>query len=99
MSTLVEIPRVTHDDGYDFTLGHPGWFACCEYNDPSRKLKPLIRCNCGALTGIGLHHVHADGTVTASYYHQARPEEPRGCGWHVFLKLKDYDQGDFPPTP
>jgi hypothetical protein len=95
---LIEIPHVTHDDGYDFTPGHPGWFSCVDYST-GRKLKPIIRCNCGRLTGIGLHHVHVDGTVTASYYHKRGnipPEDPEGCGWHVFLKLLDYDQGDFP---
>jgi len=46
--------------------------------------------------------------VTASFYHAEFAEwseggrtyrhEP-GCGWHVFLKLKVYDQGEFPPVP
>lgn len=72
-----------------------------------KHLKPLIKCNCGEVVGIGLHHVHADGTVTASFYHAEAPEfqhngktysHPPGCGWHVHLKLKDYALGDFPPS-
>jgi hypothetical protein len=41
-----------------------------------------------------LHRVHADGTVTASFFHAkgnnyAIGEDPNGCGWHAFLKLND----------
>lgn len=66
--------------------------------------KPLIRCQCGHISGISLHHVHADGTVTASFFHDAAPHPEinypgGGCGWHVFLTLADYDCGDFPPEP
>ena len=66
-------------------------------------LKPIIRCDCGRWSGIGLHHVHADGTVTASFFHDshAHPEigyVGGGCGWHVFIKLLDYTYGDFPPS-
>jgi hypothetical protein len=51
-----------------------------------------------------LHHVHADGTVTRSFFHDSAPHPEigyagGGCGWHVWLKLKDYDCGDFPPEP
>jgi hypothetical protein len=47
---------------------------------------------------IGLHHVHADGRVTASFIHD-RPADA-GCGWHVFLFLEGYAEEvglDFPP--
>jgi hypothetical protein len=94
----VEIPRLnSHEDP------GPGWIAV---SSEGRPLKPLIKCNCGKVCGIGLHHVHADGTVTASFYHSEASEfteggrtyrHTPGCGWHVFLKLKDYDRGDFPP--
>jgi hypothetical protein len=50
------------------------------------------------LTCIGLHHVHADGTVTASFFHD-KPE-PEACGWHVYLFLEGYAEEigiDFPP--
>ena len=78
----------------------PGWFQPTRTD--GEKLKPVIRCKCGNYCGIGLHHVHADGTVTASFYHKRGTnysigESPEGCEWHVFLKLKDYDGGDFPP--
>lgn len=69
-----------------------------------KAIKPYIKCQCGHLSYIGLHHVHADGTVTASFFHDAAPHPDigyagGGCGWHVFLKLLDYDQGDYPPEP
>ncbi len=96
---MVEIPKIVDFDGDYFAAGSPGWF--CPEQD-GKPLKPVIRCNCGKFCGIGLHHVHADGTVTASFYHKkgtdfATGESPEGCEWHVFLKLKDYDQGEFPP--
>jgi hypothetical protein len=95
----VEIPRGDWD-----SLG-PCWIPM-EYEGKPKR--PLIKCQCGERTNIGLHHVHADGTVTASYFHSAdrkfidhgkEYEHEPGCGWHVFLKLKDYDQGEFPPVP
>jgi hypothetical protein len=95
--STVEIPRV---DNYDDISMGPAWSPCVDTS--GKKLKPLIRCSCGRWSGIGLHHVHADGTVTRSFYHKkgdVYPDDPDGCGWHVFLKLKDYDQGDFPPEP
>jgi len=50
--------------------------------------------------GIRLHHVHKDGTVTASFFHTKGPvkgSDPDGCEWHVFLKLKDWIGLEFPP--
>lgn len=68
-----------------------------------KRLRPLIKCNCGKISGIGLHHVHPDGRVRESFFHDLAPHPDigyagGGCGWHVYLKLKDYDQGDFPPS-
>lgn len=89
---MVEIPKGTCDsDG-------PCWIPVVDTSD--QRLKPLIKCKCGAITGIGLHYVHADGRVTASYYHKRGdkyPEDPNGCEWHVHLKLLDYDWGEYPP--
>lgn len=76
----------------------PCWIPVTD--QAGNQLKPVIKCNCGLITGIGLHHVHADGTVTASFYHKrgnVPPEDPEGCEWHVHLKLLDYDLGDFAP--
>lgn len=82
----------------------PCWIPCVDRD--GNHLKPIIRCNCGMYCGIGLHHVHADGTVTASFYHKNGPagspdhSSPDGCEWHVWLKLLDYDNwGDFPSEP
>jgi hypothetical protein len=100
---VTEIPKLADDDFQHG--GPPGWKQPVRKLDDGtyQKVKPIIRCNCGMLCGIALHHVHADGTVTASFYHKKGPagsadfSSPDGCEWHVFLKLKDYDGGDFPP--
>jgi hypothetical protein len=93
----LEIPKLTE-------FGHqenaPGWFQPAQ---EGQSLKPVIRCNCGQFCGLALHHVHADGMVTASFYHKrgtnyAVGESLEGCEWHVFLTLKDYAGGDFPPV-
>jgi hypothetical protein len=95
----VLIPHLAGDD----KGSGPGWFTCTD--GQGNKLKPLVRCKCGKTSGIGLHHVHADGTVTASYFDATAeqlakmPDDKRlapGCGWHVYLKLQNFDQGDFP---
>jgi hypothetical protein len=97
---MTEIPKGSYD-----TPG-PCWLPIV--TSAGIACKPVIKCQCGALCGIGLHHVHADGRVTDSFYHSEAREwshagktyshEP-GCGWHVHLKLLDYDQGDFPGVP
>jgi hypothetical protein len=99
----VEIPEykwTTYEA--DHVANAPAWTQPVDSH--GNKLKPIIRCNCGAWCGIGLHHVHADGTVTASFFHSkgtnyAIGESPEGCGWHVFLKLAGYAGGDFPGVP
>lgn len=94
MSEVIEIPKVDKDH----TI-FPSWSPVV--NSSGEALKPIIRCICGCYCGIGLHHVHADGTVTNSFYHEAKDDQPKGhkgCGWHVWLKLLDYNEGDFPPN-
>jgi len=97
----VEIPKG------DFDTPGPCWIVLAEHGS-DKPLKPRIKCKCGQICNIGLHHVHADGRVTASFYHAEFAEwqeggktyrHQPGCGWHVFLKLKDYDLGEFPPQP
>lgn len=67
--------------------------------------KPVIRCRCGVNFHIGLHHVHADGRVTASFYHPETPgaagcaDNAPGCGFHEFLELEGYEGPEFPPDP
>ena len=90
-----EIPRG------DFDTAAPCWIPI---QQDGKAIKPLIKCKCGHISGIGLHHVHADGTVTASFFHDTAPHPDigyagGGCGWHVWLKLADYNEGDFPPVP
>lgn len=94
-----EIPKL--DEIEHGRAGLPGWVAVV--SQTCQPLKPVIRCNCGLYVGLGLHWVHADGTITASFFHSRGDnftigEDPQGCGWHVWLKLRDYDYGDFPPA-
>lgn len=106
MAETVTIPKLNASDDDYHLAGKPGWFPVREHGT-GKKLKPHIRCNCGEVSGIGLHHVHADGKVTRSYFHATAQELAAmgdkgkgfapGCGWHVFLILADYDEGDFPP--
>ena len=100
MNGVVEIMHVTSDLG-NVVPNSPAWATVTDTQ--GNILKPLIRCNCGRWVGIGLHHVHADGTVTASFYHKrgtnySAGEDDLGCEWHVWLKLLDYNLGDFPPV-
>ena len=78
----------------------PCWFPVRDQS--GNKIKPIIRCNCGTLVGIGLHHVWPDGRVTASFFHARVGEHPQGhpsgCGWHVMVLLEGWDGGDYPPT-
>lgn len=96
------IPKGSYDDD---TIA-PAWLPIQRRNEIGKLVpaKPIIRCRCGALIGIGLHHVHADGRVTASFYHWWPPDSEmgkahQGCGFHEFLELEGYDGLEFPPTP
>lgn len=91
MSDIIEIPKGEYDGDV-----YPCWIPI--KNSAGEKLKPLIRCQCGNVTGIGLHHVHPDGRITASFFHRQSNEDPNGCGWHVYLKLKDWDGSEFKPN-
>jgi hypothetical protein len=79
----------------DYDAPGPCWVPVTD--TAGKALKPLIKCRCGWMTGIGLHHVHADGRVTASYYHSAECDPGRGCGFHEFIELADYDGPEWPP--
>lgn len=99
--TTVRIPKLANlwDELVPppLVVGSPGWVPLTTQD--GRPARPLIRCNCGHLMGIGLHHVHVDGRVTASFYHKDYGEGgPRGCEWHVFLELDGYDGPEFPPS-
>lgn len=98
---MILIPELKDLSGAEWTRkSSPAWIQ--PVDSEGRKLKPIIRCNCGNWCGIGLHSVHEDGTITASFYHSqgtnyAIGESPEGCGWHEFLKLADYSGGPFGP--
>ena len=93
---MTEIPKIINEPSHGPEYqGRPGWIQPVDEN--GKKLRPLIRCNCGWFVGIGLHHVHTDGTVTDSFLHDKASDQERGCGWHVFLKLKDWIGGEFKP--
>lgn len=100
MSGLTTIPRLSDGESVykNFPVtGKPGWWKCTQGGHP---VGPLIRCNCGHVSGIRSHHVHADGSVTPSFWHKCGnvyPEDPEGCGWHVSLKLEGWDMGDILP--
>ena len=87
---MVTIPRL---DGPRDPRPGPGWVEVISTD--GKQLKPYIRCNCRKLLGIGLHSVHLDGTVTASFLHDAPGTEP--CGWHEHLKLDGYNGPPFGP--
>jgi hypothetical protein len=97
MAEVVEIPKGDHDS--------PGPCWIPRYYD-GKILKPAIKCNCGRVCHIGLHSVSAEGIVMASFFdspmesfmHKGKTyQHSPGCGWHVFLKLLNYDQGEFAP--
>jgi hypothetical protein len=82
MADSVHIPEGHLEDGDP----RPCWIALVT-GDPARPCKPAIRCACGVVTNIGLHHVHADGRVTASFLH----DRPAGLGCAEKVGI------DFPP--
>jgi hypothetical protein len=88
MSDTVRIPEG------DLDAPAPCWIPIVT-GEPPRPCKPVIKCRCGMLTGIGLHHVHPDGSVTASFVHD-KPA-PEACGWHVFLILDGWTGEEYPP--
>lgn len=64
-----------------------------------RPLKPVVKCRCGRVGGLGLHTVAADGNVTASFFHplEGWASDGMGCGFHEFLKLEGYEGPAFGP--
>lgn len=86
------VPRMDDDEkGWDHTTPGPAWLPTVGQDQTPRK--PLLKCKCGVVSGIGLHHVAADGTVMNSIHCT------HCCGWHVYVKLLNYDQGEFQREP
>lgn len=100
-----EIPRGNYGDAGPCWVPRfidPGDPYKVSSTGPGTPIKPVIICKCGAVCHISLHHVYADGLVLASFFHDsaAHPDigyPGGGCGWHVYLKLRDYNHGEFPP--
>lgn len=93
MSDVIEIPKW---DGSDDMK--PAWSDSYRTDSETGervRLRPHVRCLCGQHTNIGNHHIHKDGNITASYYHHL--PDGSGCGWHVFVKMKDWDGGEMIP--
>lgn len=95
----IRIPRGSYND----ESIKPAWLPIARQD--GTPLKPIIRCACAKLIGLGLHHVHPDGRVTASFYHWWPPEElarlgyEQGCGFHEHIELDGWDGGEFLPEP
>lgn len=91
--SIVSIPKTNEENS-----NYPCWIPVV--NPEGERIRPAVRCKCGSYCSIQLHHIHEDGTVTASFYHQKADgqKEPHiGCEWHVYLKFEDYDWGEFKP--
>ena len=88
MDDFLEIPK---DDG---SGNYPSWADTFTTVEGVReRVRPHIRCNCGKYTNIMNHHVHPDGRITESYFHN----QYGGCGWHVYLKMIGWQGGEFKP--
>lgn len=87
---LTVIPK---DDGK--TDARPAWLNVVRHGD-KKPLRPVIRCTCGRYCDISNHHIHPDGTVTGSFLCKFDYGSP-GCGWHVWLKLENWDGRELPP--
>ncbi|MEQ9393290.1 MAG: hypothetical protein RLO03_13890 [Balneola sp.] len=82
MDNIIDIPK--YDPKKSHSENSPSWIE-------EDGKKPIIICKCGRGTVIDNHTLHKDGRVTASYYHSE--SMPLGCGWHVFLRLKNWNGG------
>lgn len=86
MNEIVSVAHMTETDEVS-TPNKPVWQYVVDTEG-----KPLgihVRCTCGKWVTPG-NKILEDGTLIGSFYHWW-PEHPNeGCGWHVYLKLKDY---------
>jgi len=86
----VRIPK----GDYDKPEIAPAWLPIEQRNEAGELVpsRPIIRCACGRLASIPLHHVHADGRVTASFLEHS-------CGFHEFLELGGLRRPGVPAPP
>lgn len=82
---MTEIPKAKADKHVA-----PSWMAV--QSAEGKPLKPIIRCACGKAIGLKLHHVHSDGTVTASFFHAKAEELQHDAQGYFFMHNgKRYD--------
>jgi len=100
METIIIIPRIDNWNEDTAILNHPAWTSL--QDTKGNTVKPIIRCNCGRWFNIKAHHLHPDGTVTASFFdtdliNDKKEIIHKGCGWHVFIKLEEWTGQEFLP--
>jgi hypothetical protein len=74
----------------DWGVPGPCWIHVVSYKE-NKLQKPVIKCQCGMVFGMGNHKVGKDGVVSPSWWHNEN-----GCGWHVSITLKDWYGVEFP---
>lgn len=74
----------------------PCWMPIVD-STSRRPLRPLIRCICGRYCDITNHYIHPDGRVTESFLDASPADAKIGCGWHVYLKLENWDGRELRP--
>jgi hypothetical protein len=89
MSEVIHIPKANEQH-----TNYPCWLET--ETSAGVVVRPHIRCKCGDYLNCIAHHIHPDGTVTASFYHK-EGDPHGGCGWHVYLKLEDWPGLEFLP--
>ena len=78
----MKIPKST----YEASDVKPAWLP--SYDQRGNQRKPVIRCQCGMLIGLGAHSVDLDGTVRNSFAHT--PPVAGACGFHEHLQLEGW---------
>ena len=91
----MNIPKLTknpdedaHDPATRWLPAGPGWIERAGF-------KPMVRCNCNRLVGLGAHTIAKSGLVSASFLDLDL--SGGGCGWHVWITLDGYNGPAFGP--
>lgn len=92
---MIEVPRGTVDT--------PG-LCWIPVTVDGKAARPWLKCACGDVCLLGRHHIRENGIVTASFFHSVDADIEHhgitytfkpGCGLRVWMRLMDYDQGNF----